>query len=258
MTDFCKNCNHILEITKTLPTIERVDGQAGQNSKELLNTATPEELSETEKDVTNPNAENNNEEKEGEDVEEVEEGEGESEQSEAEEAEDSEIDRDEEAEEFYEKILQAIENDQPLTNEELAQIDIKKMIKTDYYRGLKTKSTIKKKILGMIDDMGNSDENAAFYLFCSNCGYSRPLDPDFHILSMNPEGVASVHDYSDESKIRNSVHSGIYPRTREFTCPNKDCLSLKKGNPTEAVFMRDGDSYRMIYVCTMCLTIKRL
>jgi hypothetical protein len=132
------------------------------------------------------------------------------------------------------------------------------MIKSKYYRGLKSKSDIKKKILGMIDDMGNSDENTTFYLFCTNCGYSRQLDSGFHILSKNPEGMAATHDYSDESKIRNAVHYGIHPRTREFICPNKNCASHQKGNPTEAVFLRDGDSYRMIYVCTTCLTIKRL
>jgi hypothetical protein len=249
MTDFCKNCNHILEMTRALPTFE---AQA-----ELLNTATPDELSDVDDNKVSK--------VEGETVEgEVENGEtvvveSESEAvSESAEEEEVEDERDDEAEEFYETILKAVDSDQPLTGEQLAQIDVKKMIKTEYYRALKSKSAIKKKILGMIEDMGNSDENTTFYLFCTNCGYSRPLDSGFHILSKNPSGVASLHNYSDESKIRNAVHTGIHPRTREFTCPNKECASHKKGNPTEAVFIRDGDTYRLIYVCTTCLTIKRM
>lgn len=247
MTDFCKNCNHILEMTRILPTkTEAVDLQdesnQGEQKRELLNTATPEELSETENTMNNKEGELENEDIETEEDSEV----------------DSESDRDNEAEEFYEKIITAIEGDQPLTNEELSKIDIKNMIKTDYYKGLKSKSAIKKKLLGMIEDMGNSDENVTFYLFCTNCGYSRPLDSGFHVLSKNREGVASTHDYSDDSKIRNIVHYGIYPRTREFICPNKDCASHKKDHSTEAVFMRDGNSYHMIYVCTTCLAIKRL
>ena len=250
MTDFCKNCNHILEMTRVLPNFEQ-----REEAQELLNTATPDELSNTEAETEIVVDDNDtNDKTKGDKDDDVDQNE----ESDAESDVESEPERDDEAEEFYATILQAVENDQALTNEQLAQIDVKKMIKTDYYRALKSKSVIKKKILGMIEDMGNSDDNTTFYLFCTNCGYSRSLDSGFHILSKNPEGVASIHDYSDESKIRNAVHYGIYPRTREFICPNKECETHQKNNDTEAVFMRDEDTYRMIYVCTTCLSIKRL
>jgi hypothetical protein len=251
MTDFCKNCNHILEMTRTLPTdLDKIREQ----EKELLNTDTPEEMSDTSPEVE-ANAETNAE------------AEAEAEANAEENAEASvdsesesevEPERDDETEDFYEAVLKAIENETPLTDDQLEKIDVKRMIKTEYYRSLKSKSAIKKKILAMIEDMGNSDDNTTFYLFCTNCGYSRALDPGFHIMSKNPEGVASIHDYSDESKLRIAVHTGIYPRTREFTCPNDKCVTLQKGTPTEACMMRDGDSYKMIYVCTDCLSIKRL
>ena len=230
MTDFCKNCDQILEITKSVPA--KYYGRESQ----LLDTETPIELSETGNDISESEVD------EIEEIDEIDEN-----------GEITDID-----EKFYENIIKKVENNQFPSNDELSQIDVKKMIKTNYYRSLKTKSAIKKKLSDMIEDMGNSDENTSFMLFCSNCGYSRPLDPGFHILSKQPEGQASVHDYSDDSKIRNSIHCGIYPRTREFICPNKDCLSHKPNNPTEAVFMRDGNTYRIIYVCTSCLTIKRL
>jgi len=271
MTDFCKNCNHILDMTKTLPTnVNREHTEALENEgRELLNTATPEALSDTDNDQepkynTKSNSKSKSKSKS------VESYENKTDNIDQESDLDTDTDNkedelhpeiDEESEEFYETILMAIENNQPLSNEQLAKIDIGDMIKTHYYRNLKTKSEIKKKILGLIDDMGNSDENTAFYLCCTNCGYSRALDSGFHILSKNPDGVAASHDYSDESKIRNVVHYGIHPRTREFICPNTGCDSLKPGNPTEAVFLRDEsnrDSYRMIYICTTCLTIKRL
>lgn len=240
MTDFCKNCDNILEMTRTLPNVNP------DNSKELLNTATPDELSET--DTSDFPAEVDSAGGEG--------GQD-ADKSDAESDVDSE-ERDDELENFYEGVLTAVENEDPLTNDQLANIDIKKMIKAEYYQSLKSKSAIKKKILAMIEDMGNSDENTSFYLSCTNCGYYRALDPGFHILSKNPEGVPSIHDYSDESKIRNNIHTGIYPRTREFKCQNTKCASNTKGTPTEACMIREGDTYKMIYVCTTCLDIKRL
>jgi len=230
MTDFCVNCNSILELTKKLPS-KAASTDANKAAQDILNTNTPVELSDTES---------------------AKEEQIETETDEAQKA----ISAENEA--FYTRVLKLVEDNKTLSDEDILKIDVKDMIQTEYYKNLKAKSDIKKKILTLIEDMGNSDENTAFYMFCSNCGYNRRLDPGFHIISKNPKGVPSVHDYIDESKIRNIVHSGVYPRTREFICPNDDCESKQKSYPTEACMLRDGDSYRMIYVCVSCLTIKRL
>jgi hypothetical protein len=253
MTDFCRNCNNDLKITRTIPTViapnENPDignelDQLEKGTKENLNTATPNYLSDTDDDNDDNDNDNIKDETK------YESGNESGNESENEE-------RDAEVEDFYENILKTVEREETLTEDQVANIDIKRMIKTDYYKSLKSKSDIKKKILTLIEDMSNSDENTNFYLFCTNCGYNRPLDTGFHIMSKNPEGVASIHDYSDDSSTRNDIHTGIYPRTREFKCPNDKCES-NHGKPTEACMMRDGDTYKMVYVCTTCLTIKRL
>lgn len=253
MTDFCKRCNNILEMTKILPSVAdrgNIDTTKEDLHEDILekklDTDTPNELSLESDDKSKTGLEKR-------DVDETK-------SDKSDKSEDSENGESAELEDFYKEILTIVESGKELTDDQMSRIDIKQMIKSKYYRDLKSKSAIKKQILAMIEDMGNSDENNTFYLFCSNCGYHRSLDPGFHIISKNAEGVASTHDYFDEAKIRLNVHSGICPRTREFKCSNGDCASNKdsKSHPTEACMMREPDSYRMTYVCTSCLTIKRL
>lgn len=283
MTAFCKNCNNILEMMKTLPIagVDTIDTagatdaadatnedlhqdvlntkseKGGKTQNEIIDSTTPDELSSDTEDGKSGDG------KQEVDVE-GDKGDGEASAEPELEPEVPEpvvdVKMSAEDEDFYQRILSKVEADEELTDDQITRIEIKDMIKSQYYRDLKSKSAIKKKILTMIEDMGNSDDNTEFYLFCSNCGYSRTLDSNFHVLSKNAEGVASTHDYFDEDKTRLIVHSGIYPRTREFNCPNKDCSS-QKGAPTtstEACMVRDANSYHMTYVCVNCLTVKRL
>lgn len=275
MTAFCKNCNNILEMMKTLPIagVDTIDTagaadatnedlyqdvlntkseKGGKTQSEIIDSTTPDELSSDTEDG-----------KSGDGKREVDaESEASAEPKPEPEVLEPVVDvkMSAEDEDFYQRILSKVEADEELTDDQIARIEIKDMIKSQYYRDLKSKSVIKKKILTMIEDMGNSDDNTEFYLFCSNCGYSRTLDSNFHVLSKNADGVASTHDYFDEDKTRLIVHSGIYPRTREFNCPNKDCSSQRgtPTTPTEACMVRDANSYHMTYVCVNCLTVKRL
>lgn len=157
----------------------------------------------------------------------------------------------------YENILRKVENDEKLTNEELSSIDIKDMVKDDYYKKLGKKGKIKTQIMEMIDDMRNSDENTSAYLVCQNCAFTKPIKSGLHILTKNPEGVPATHDYINESNYRVRVNMRTMPRTRNFTCQNKNCKGLMQSLPQEAIFFRkSADSYETIYVCTHCLAIK--
>ena len=218
MDDFCVNCNTILEITKTLP----IDVVESDTDEKLFASSTPAELSDT---------------------------------SDSGEEDDEKMEIDEE---FYEDILKRVESGEKLSAENINDIDVKKMIKSEYYKSIKSKSDIKKKILTMIEDMGNSDEATVFYFFCNKCGYHRPIDPGYSIVTKNSADKPSMHEYSDPAKLRNIVHFGIYPRTREFTCPNDKCVSKKGGVPTEAVMCRPGKTHKTVYVCQHCLSIKHI
>ncbi len=122
---------------------------------------------------------------------------------------------------------------------------------------MNNKGKLKKQLIDMIDDMGNTDVNIHAYHMCSNCLYNVPVISGFHIMTKAPEGSTAVKEYEDLSKYRNFVYSNVYPRTRNFKCNNKECDTNKKGTPTEAIFFRIGDTYQVVYICTVCHDIKR-
>lgn len=157
----------------------------------------------------------------------------------------------------YESILKKVENGEKLSDDELKLIDIKDMTKNEYYKKMSKKGEIKKQIMDMIEDMGNSDENIQAYMVCRNCAFTKPIKGKFKILTKNPEGATSTHDYVNEASFRNRVHMRTMPRTRDFNCPNKECPSYTQKTPNEAIFFRkNADAYDTIYVCTNCLTVK--
>jgi hypothetical protein len=157
----------------------------------------------------------------------------------------------------YETILKRIEKGEKVSDDDLKLIDIKEMAKHDYYKKMQKKGEIKKQIIEMIEDMGNSDENIQAYMVCRNCAFTKPIKSKLIILTKNPEGVTATHDYVNESSYRNRVHMKTMPRTRDFKCPNKECPTYTQKVLNEAIFFRkSADAYDTIYICTNCLTVK--
>jgi len=157
----------------------------------------------------------------------------------------------------YESLLKKIESGKKLTNDELKMIDIKDMVKNEYYKKMSKKGEIKKMLIEMIDDMGNSDDNTQAYLVCKNCGFSKNIDSGFRVLTKNPEGIVANHDYTNDAFLRTKIHIRTMPRTRNFNCPNKNCPVYKNKLAPEAIFFRkNAKSYETIYACCHCRTIK--
>lgn len=244
-TSTCPNCDTLLQITLSLDNLNTDNQFNNQNqvNQIMLNTETPDDVTETDDatdkvvdtvdnavDNTADNAEDN-----------------------AEEVEEDLVN--------YELLISKVENDQTLTDEELASINIKRMIKTDYYKSLKNKSVIKKKIIDMIEDMSNSDSNSDCYQFCCNCGFSRKTENGFVIATRYSKSgsINNENKFFDKHNVRNKKQIRTYRRTRQFKCGNPNCPS-NNGKPPEASMIREKGSYRMIYVCAYksCGYIKRL
>ena len=167
-------------------------------------------------------------------------------------------DTEEEVEEIsYEPILKKLEAGERPTDQELESVDLRRLVKDEYYRKMSGKSDIKKRLIDMIEELRNADNNTQAFLFCKNCAYSRVIKPNTRIMSKNPEGVASTHDYVNEANYRNKVHIRTIPCTRNFNCPNSECPGRKGKVPIEAVFFRkNANTYETVYVCKNCKTIK--
>jgi len=157
----------------------------------------------------------------------------------------------------YVSILKKLENDEKLTREDLADMDMKELIQTEYYKELNGKGKIRKNLVDMIEDAHNSDGNTDAYFVCNNCMNTHNIPHGFCIYTKNQEKTSSLHEYDDEDVYRNMVYQRTIPRTRNFKCTNLNCPSIKDNIPTEAVFFRKSGTYEVIMVCCACLQIKK-
>ena len=44
----------------------------------------------------------------------------------------------------------------------------------------------------------------------------------------------------------------ILPRTHDYTCKNPNCISHKNIESKEAVFYKEKNTFKVIYICTVC------
>ncbi len=44
----------------------------------------------------------------------------------------------------------------------------------------------------------------------------------------------------------------IYPRTKDYTCKNLNCITHKDKEKKEAVFYKDKTNNNLIYICGVC------
>ncbi len=85
---------------------------------------------------------------------------------------------------------------------------------------------------------------------CNNCNYKKKINETIRLYQLNVDSVYSVYRSMDDNKLL--FFNPIYPRTRDYTCKNVNCVSHKDETNKEAVFFREKDSYLTNYVCGVC------
>lgn len=164
---------------------------------------------------------------------------------------------DELKEDEYVEILKKLNNDETIEDEILKRINIKDMIQTEYYKKMNGKGALKKKLLVMIEELDNSDGDIEAYYVCENCNFYKKIESGASLYSDFSNNMKmSYSGMKNESNYRMNVHSRVNPSTRHFRCPNDKCLSRVGKKPSEAVIIRESNSYRLIHVCRYCKTIK--
>ena len=74
--------------------------------------------------------------------------------------------------------------------------------------------------------------------------------PDYKLYNLNLE--------DKNNKIRNLEENEfickdpILPRTHDYSCKNPNCITHKDTKKKEAVFIKDKDSFKIIYICCVC------
>lgn len=92
------------------------------------------------------------------------------------------------------------------------------------------------------------------YFACKLCGNSEPIKPGTLIMSKTSGDI--LHEYqSTKIKPDNLIKIDTYMRTRNYLCPNKECLSYTDLSKREAIILRLGDTFKVTYICTACKTI---
>lgn len=258
MTEFCEKCNNILDITRNIVNINMLDSPSLGVKSDKESISNKMEDSDNFNDDIDDNPDDNldnNMDNADDDAANEDDVDNEDNVANVDDVDNKIVDMNK-PKVNYKDIIKKVENGQKLTNDEILSINVKDMIQDEYYRKINQKNKIKKLIIDMIDDLGNSDENVQAYLLCTNCYYHRPIDQGFRIMSKNQEGTAYTHDYVNEALYRNYAYQRTLPITRNFKCTNELCPSNKDNVVPEAVFLRKDNTYNIIYVCKYCKSIK--
>lgn len=90
---------------------------------------------------------------------------------------------------------------------------------------------------------------------CPVCGFSTDLKPNTLLFTkIKPKGHLD-HDPLNLGLIEQKIHSPVIMKTKNYTCPNKDCLTHKHPEMKSASFERfNYQSYRVYYICDVCKT----
>ena len=85
-------------------------------------------------------------------------------------------------------------------------------------------------------------------LICHNCGTEEDIINGTCLYSKNnDENIKNIKDYSYMKD------SEIVPRTTNYICNNKKCITHKKPKLREAIFFKEKkNNYNIIYLCLVC------
>lgn len=103
-------------------------------------------------------------------------------------------------------------------------------------------------ICGYSYDIKKKDELVVQFS-CANCGHAEKIKPQTLLFS---NIIDKSMDDMDED-ISHYVYDNTLPRTRAYTCLNEKCISHKDPSKKEALFFRNKNSYKLTYMCVICL-----
>lgn len=161
----------------------------------------------------------------------------------------------------YSELVKKILNNVQLSELEIKNINMGKLISDPFYK--KLKSTDKQYIYNKIQDSlpiekkkllkekTKLDSKKLAFFVCNNCGFVESIKDGTLIFSRTSQTKSQF--YSDN--YHDLVNSNILPRTRKYICSNKKCDSYKDPNKREAIMFRLSNSYQIKYICLACKSI---
>jgi len=88
---------------------------------------------------------------------------------------------------------------------------------------------------------------------CVNCNYRKLINKSIKLYEIDfVDDNISKFKSTNENKLL--FNNPIYPRTRDYTCKNINCITHKDSTNKEAVFYKDKRINLLVYICGVCYT----
>jgi len=85
---------------------------------------------------------------------------------------------------------------------------------------------------------------------CNNCNFSKQITETTLLYQLNMDEKV-VKNYSlEENELM--CKDPILPHTHDYTCKNTSCITHKEPKKKDAIFYKDGTTYKVNYTCTIC------
>lgn len=85
---------------------------------------------------------------------------------------------------------------------------------------------------------------------CNNCNNIQPINNTVLLYNLNMEEKNTFTRTLEENEF--ICNDPILPRTHDYTCKNPNCITHKDIKRKESVFYKEKNSFKVIYICTIC------
>jgi hypothetical protein len=141
------------------------------------------------------------------------------------------------------EALTKLENNEPLTNFK-AGFSKDDMIKNKKYQKLSDTDRIK------INQLFEEFVTSGAEFSCNNCNLTKQITETTLLYQINMEDKQyKVQSIEDNELI---CKDPLLPHTHDYTCKNPSCITHKKPELKDSVFLREHKTYKLNYICTVC------
>lgn len=90
--------------------------------------------------------------------------------------------------------------------------------------------------------------NKESYFYCKSCGYNEKIPNKMFIFSRGNEKKNELYNFN----FQNYTNDNTLPYSKNYNCINEKCKTHIDPKLKNAVFFRNGNSYNIKYICSIC------
>jgi hypothetical protein len=118
------------------------------------------------------------------------------------------------------------------------------MIKNKKYQKLNDENKIK------INLLFEEQISSGAEFKCNNCNFSKPITETTLLYQINVEDKLEKVKTLKENQL--IINDPLLPHTHDYECKNSSCITHKKPELKDSVFIREKKSYKINYICCVC------